>query len=87
MNTDIDELYVNIEPDEEINIEMNDDEEINVDISGEVISVGDYEILSNKPQINDVELIGNKTLDELGIQEEGNYPDTRVTNLEIDNLF
>ena len=47
----------------------------------------DYRRFKNKPQINDVELIGNKTLHELGIQPEGNYANTRVTNLEIDNLF
>lgn len=32
-----------------------------------------YEDLENKPSINDVELIGNKTLDALGIQPKGNY--------------
>ena len=33
----------------------------------------DYASLSNKPQINSVELSGNKTLDQLGIQAKGNY--------------
>lgn len=33
----------------------------------------DYAPLANKPQINNVELVGNKTLDELGIQEKGDY--------------
>jgi hypothetical protein len=33
----------------------------------------DYEELSNKPKINNVELKGNKTLEELGIQPEGDY--------------
>lgn len=33
----------------------------------------DYEIMENKPSINDVELVGNKTLDELGIQSKGDY--------------
>ena len=33
----------------------------------------DYTQLSNKPQINNVELSGNKTLDDLGIQAKGNY--------------
>lgn len=46
-----------------------------------------YERLSNKPQINSVELIGNKTGDELNLQIKGNYPNTRITNIEIDNLF
>lgn len=33
----------------------------------------DYLQSENKPSINDVTLIGNKTLDELGIQEKGDY--------------
>jgi len=32
-----------------------------------------YSVLDNKPSINDVELDGNKTLDELGIQAKGDY--------------
>lgn len=43
----------------------------------------DYTQLENKPQINSVELTGNKTLDDLGIQAKGNYltalPDNAVT--------
>lgn len=39
----------------------------------------DYEALRNLPKINDVELRGNKQLDELGLRE--------VSNIEIDNLF
>lgn len=35
--------------------------------------MADYSVLDNKPSINDVELNGNKTLDELGIQAKGNY--------------
>lgn len=33
----------------------------------------DYTELENKPQINSVELSGNKTLDDLGIQAKGDY--------------
>ena len=33
----------------------------------------DYSTLSNKPQIGGVELVGNKTLDDLGIQAAGDY--------------
>ena len=43
----------------------------------------DYTQQENKPQINSVELTGNKTLDDLGIQAKGNYltalPDNAVT--------
>lgn len=38
-----------------------------------------YEDLSNKPKIGDVELVGTKTLVQLGIQPEGDY----ATNVEV----
>lgn len=37
----------------------------------------DYTELENKPQINSVELSGNKTLDDLGIQAKGDYLSTK----------
>lgn len=39
----------------------------------------DYEQLKNKPKINDVELSGNKTSEEIGIKA--------MTNLEIEALL
>lgn len=44
----------------------------NLDISGGG-GVTDYTQLTNKPQINSVELSGNKSLSDLGIQPAGNY--------------
>jgi len=35
--------------------------------------VDDYEFLSNKPKINDVVLVGNKSLHDIGAQPEGDY--------------
>ena len=55
---EIEEQVINVEP-EAITI-----------VSGGTF---DYKELSNKPQINSVELNGNKTLDELGIQAKGDY--------------
>ena len=43
----------------------------------------DYEKLVNLPQINSVELIGNKTSDELALQDEMDA----ISNLEINSLF
>ena len=40
-----------------------------IDITG----TSNYQELKNKPSINDVELDGNKTLEELGIQQKGEY--------------
>lgn len=52
----------------------------------------DYEDLDNKPSINDVELSGNKTLSELGIQPSGNYAlesdiPTKISDLIDDSNF
>lgn len=52
-----------------------DGQTITIDQDGTIHSVGgggtgtssDYNLISNKPQINDVELIGNKSLSDLGI--------------------
>ena len=43
----------------------------------------DYNDLRNKPSINEVILIGNKTLPQLDIQPTNTYAD----NIDIDNLF
>ena len=43
----------------------------NIDIQGGGTS--DYTNLTNKPKINNVELNGNKSLNDLGIQPKGNY--------------
>lgn len=44
----------------------------NLEISGGG-GTTDYTQLTNKPQINSVELSGNKSLSDLGIQPAGNY--------------
>ena len=69
-----------------INIENDDNSEIIVDADA-ALTLKDYEDLYNKPQINEVELDGNKSLEDLGIQKSGEYANTKVTNAEIDNLF
>lgn len=51
----------------------------NVIGTGRIVVEKDYEELENKPQINDVELIGNKSLEDLNT--------TRLTNIEIDNII
>ena len=47
-----------------------------------------YELLENKPSINDVELVGNKTADELGLATKDEIPDTSnlATKDEIPSL-
>ena len=43
-----------------------------------------YEELENKPQINSIELTGNKSLAELGIQASGDYATNEYVNAELD---
>ena len=65
----------------EINLEVNEEKET-IDLSLEkiyIMSENDYEKLIKKPRINEVELVGNKTLEELGIEE--------CTNQDIDDMF
>lgn len=45
----------------------------NIEIQGGGGGSSDYSDLTNKPKINNVELNGNKSLNELGIQPAGNY--------------
>lgn len=85
------EVEAKVEEQEEINtsIEQNNnrlDVELKVRETIEP-STNDYNRLVNKPQINSVELIGNKSLDELDIQVKGDYPDMPLSNNEIEELL
>ena len=44
--------------------------------------IDDYEDLSNKPQINSVELIGNKSLDDLGIASKNELTNLKKTTYQ-----
>ncbi len=48
-----------------------------------VLGTDDYEQLHNKPQINSVEIIGNKTADDYNLVDKDDY----ISNEEIDDLF
>lgn len=50
---------------------------------GDFIETHDYEQLYNLPQINDVTVIGNKSLATYGIQPTNEYADSS----DIDHLF
>ena len=47
--------------------------------SAKVVYEKNYENLKNKPSINDVELIGNKSFEDLG--------DIHLSNIEILNMY
>ncbi len=52
-----------------------------------VDSIGSYNDLNDKPSINNVTLIGDKSLSDIGAQAEGEYADSALTNLEIEDLL
>lgn len=76
---------------DELTIEMVEEDVLDVNLEHEIVEVeiptGNYEDLSNKPKINDVELIGNVSLDNLDVQPKGNYPDEALTNNDIEDLI
>ena len=51
----------------ELNLTPKSNMEIGISVPKNVSSSLDYERLRNKPQIESVELIGNKSFDELGL--------------------
>ncbi len=45
----------------------------------DVNTVSNYDLLTNKPQINSVELVGNRSLDEIGVDS--------ISNIELENIL
>jgi len=89
-----------VEPIEQETEIVEEPEEQNIEVNSEEIEVvvnTNYEILENKPSINNVELVGNKSLSDLGIQPAGEYlteetdpifsssPSANITNQDISN--
>lgn len=66
---------------EELEIILKDEETLDIELETDTIEVvtSDYEKLQNLPSINNVPLIGNKQLQELGISE--------LSNSEIEELL
>ena len=48
---------------------------------------GNYMDLTNKPSINGIVLIGNSSLNALGIQPAGNYPNSPLTDADLEELL
>lgn len=78
---------------EENNIDeiiLQDEENDELIMESETIiykNVNDYNKLKNRPYINEVLLEGNKSLEELDIQHKGDYPENRITNSELEEIF
>lgn len=64
----------------QLNAGLRNDPNLNADFGNtQIVHTDDYNNLYNKPSINEVELKGNKTFEELG--------DHLLTNLEIKEIF
>lgn len=68
-----------------------DDNAIELEMVNDVVVVEggtkDYNLLINKPSINNITLTGNLSLEDLNIQEEGDYPEETISNSEIEEIF
>lgn len=69
-------VVTNVDLSGEVNTSIELNGEVNIGSSG---GTANYDYLYNKPKINNVELINDKTFEELGINE--------VSNTELDALF
>lgn len=76
---------------QEQNISLQNEQVENaVPVTTEALSIyvnHDYEGLENKPKINSVTLIGDKSSNDLHLQEEGDYANERITNSELEAIF
>lgn len=95
INPNVEELKIKIHAVEPIQVKVNENTpKISARISavsnmgvtpspGAGAGTSDYERLKNKPSINNVTLIGNKTSKQLGLQDEMDS----LTNIELDDLI
>ena len=67
-------IYIGENPSEDALIWINPNDEENY--------YGDYNAFTNKPKINNIELVGNLSSSDLGIDQ-----DVPLTNIEIENLI
>ena len=79
-NTEI--INVEIESNDTIGVDIINGNQVNMNVE-QSSGTTNYERLSNKPQINDVVLVGNKTLEELGIVNDKHFVFVQDTSLDI----
>ena len=66
------DLLLQMEDGDEFGLVMDDSDPLNMELGNEILVVNEnnYERLVNKPLINSVVLIGNRTTQQLGLQAE-----------------
>lgn len=80
MNEDI---IINFDTDNQIDISLAGSELTTLTLDGNCCGTTNYNALSNKPQINGVTLIGNKTSHEIKVQDEMD----EITAQQIDTII
>ena len=91
------DIIINVELDEGVVMSTTPDDDVVVNIIEEApviinmcdnngLSTNDYNALHGKPKVNGVELIGDKSLDELGIEPKKGNDDNYVTDDEKGKL-
>lgn len=83
------ELEIKLEEEEIFDISIDDEDTLNASLENDIVEIieKNYKKLDNKPSINNVELIENKTLEDLNIQKKGDYASETLTNLEIEEII
>ena len=75
--------------DDKLLLKIRDEPRLKLDLgySSAIGGTKNYEKLYNKPKINFVELIGNRSLEELGIQKINVAPTEAITNSDIEYIL
>lgn len=76
------EITMSFDTSQDINMNIDNNGDISLSMDGSSIG-GEYPPLINKPKINDVTLLGNKTSEELHLQHKMN----EITPQEIDKII
>lgn len=86
---DLDEnIDIGIEADEEMELSMDEVNQLDVELlDGIPAPASDYEDLSHKPQINGVELIGDKTFEDLGRDDIKNSRIKAIVDSQYEQIF
>lgn len=80
-------MNIHVDDNNEITLGVQPDRDIDLH-AGDTINIGstDYEALTNKPQIEDVELVGNISLEDIGAASAADIP-TKVSQLDNDEGY
>lgn len=82
-NLDIDLITNDI-----LDLDLETGDVLDIDLrDGRPGGTDDYNMLRNKPSIEQKTLVGNKTLSDLGIQPEGPYPNEALSNGDIEDIL